>query len=436
MRSLKVAVLFVCVCLHLSCAHFIDIDPHTPEQVHISVGASPGTMTVMWVTANDTRDSTVLYGQGHQTNLKVTGSSIKFTHSGEEKRFQFIHTVTLQNLEPGTNYTYKVGSHASGAYSKAFHFRSWPAGSDWAPSVCVYGDLGSTNAKSVPRLTSDVTAGMYDAIVHVGDMAYDMYEDNGRVGDDFFNIIQPLAASVPYMTCPGNHESHDNFSEYRTRFQMPGDEGKRMYFSYNMGPVHFISANSEVWDSSEEPETEVMKMYRWLEADLKEANQPENREQRPWIVLFAHKPMYCSNYEAACRDNNPPIRVGYPAKNVPGIEDLMFRYGVDVIFEAHEHFYERLWPTYNNTVYNGSLSHPYTNPKAPVHIVTGAAGQREHEMQFVYQHPWSAYRTKDYGYTRVKVHNSSHLYMEQVSDDKGGQVVDKLWLIQDSHGPF
>lgn len=26
------------------------------------------------------------------------------------------------------------------------------------------------------------------------------------VGDDFMNQIQTIAAYVPYMTCPGNHE--------------------------------------------------------------------------------------------------------------------------------------------------------------------------------------------------------------------------------------
>ena len=31
-------------------------------------------------------------------------------------------------------------------------------------------------------------------------------QDDARVGDDFMNQIQTIAAYVPYMTCPGNHE--------------------------------------------------------------------------------------------------------------------------------------------------------------------------------------------------------------------------------------
>lgn len=33
-------------------------------------------------------------------------------------------------------------------------------------------------------------------------------------------------------------------------------------------------------------------------------------------------------------------------------------------------------------------------------------------------HPWSAFQSDDYGYTRMKVFNATHLYMEQVSDDQ------------------
>ncbi len=32
--------------------------------------------------------------------------------------------------------------------------------------------------------------------------------------------------------------------------------------------------------------------------------------------------------------------------------------------------------------------------------------------------------------------NASHMYIEQVSDDQGGKVVDSIWIIKDKHGPY
>ena len=92
--------------------------------------------------------------------------------------------------------------------------------------------------------------------------------------------------------------------------------------------------------------------------------------------------------------------------------------GVDVALWAHEHAYERLWPVYNrevseteqtlygnmlyiyvmvlypiiytltkaisismwSQVMNGSYDSPYTNPRAPVHIITGSAVSELHSI--------------------------------------------------------
>jgi hypothetical protein len=49
-----------------------------------------------------------------------------------------------------------------------------PDGSNWSPRFAIYGDMGSTNAKSVPFLMKEIQAGDFDAVLHLGDMAYDM----------------------------------------------------------------------------------------------------------------------------------------------------------------------------------------------------------------------------------------------------------------------
>ncbi|CAF4418080.1 unnamed protein product, partial [Rotaria magnacalcarata] len=64
--------------------------------------------------------------------------------------------------------------------------------------------MGRDNAQSLPRLQEETQSGHFDLILHVGDMAYNMDIDNARVGDDYMNAIESIAAYIPYMTCPGN----------------------------------------------------------------------------------------------------------------------------------------------------------------------------------------------------------------------------------------
>ncbi|KAL2099372.1 hypothetical protein ACEWY4_005852 [Coilia grayii] len=408
-----------------------------PEQIHISYPGSPGSMLITWITLNKT-DSVVEYGVwgGKLFELTAKGQAALFEDGGSEKRTMFIHRVLLRELKPGVPYVYHCGSDLG--WSDIFYFTALRERVDWSPRFALYGDMGNENPQSLARLQKDTQVRMYDAILHIGDFAYDMDEDNARIGDQFMRQVESIAAYVPYMTCPGNHENTYNFSNYRNRFSMPGNT-ESMWYSWNIGPVHIISFSTEVYFYTNYGLDLLFKQYQWLQKDLEEANRPENRAQRPWIITMGHRPMYCSNADKDdCTEFNSHVRTGLndTTPPAPGLEDLFYRYGVDLEVWAHEHSYERLWPVYNYTVFNGSLNEPYVNPKAPVHIITGSAGCRERTDPFVPEHrPWSAFRSSDYGYARMQVFNSSHLYLEQVSDDQYGKAIDSMWLVKDKHGP-
>lgn len=216
---------------------------------------------------------------------------------------------------------------------------------------------------------------------------------------------------------------------------MPGGN-QGLYFSYDIGPVHFISYSSELYYYTEWLGPE--RQYEWLEKELQKSTTPESRVKHPWVIVLAHRPMYCTSLNNDdCTKRKTRTRVGIKNGNVReyGLEKLFFDYGVDMHIYAHEHTYERFYPIYDYKMYNGSTAAPYVNPNAPIHIITGSAGCQEGHDQFNKKPEYSAFRTRDYGYSRFKAYNASHLYLEQVSINQN-KVVDSFWLIKDYHGKY
>ncbi|KAF0314612.1 Acid phosphatase type 7 [Amphibalanus amphitrite] len=406
------------------------------EQIHLSFTDDVTTIQVTYSTFQPVKAS-ARYGTDQPDTL-VEGVSTPFAQDDNGTHLQYINRVSLTGLLPGERHVYQVLGPAG--WSEVFWFRPMQEGSDWSPRLAVYGDLGMVNGVALPFIVNDTYDEMYDAVLHVGDFGYDMYDQEGEVGDTFMRQIQPVAAHLPYMTCPGNHEQYGNFSNYKNRFSMPGGT-ESMYYSFDMGPVHFISISTEFYYFTGYGTGQAFSQYNWLVSDLEAASEPSARAARPWIVLYGHRPMYCTNRDGDdCTKVHDRVRVGAPDLEppIPGLEDLLMQYGVDLAVWGHEHSYERMWPLYNYRIYNGTDDNPYRNPGAPVHIVTGSAGCQENLSPFSIKMPWTAFRSLEYGYSRFTFHNATHMSIEQVETTQEGAtaVIDEVTVVRESHGPY
>lgn len=115
--------------------------------------------------------------------------------------------MTLGNLSTSSIYVYRCGSNSG--WSEEFSFRTIPdpgREKNWSPYVAIFGDMGFENAQALPCIQDEANKKTFDAILHVGDFAYDMCHDNGRVGDKFMKKMEPIIGNIPYMVVPGNHE--------------------------------------------------------------------------------------------------------------------------------------------------------------------------------------------------------------------------------------
>ena len=109
--------------------------------------------------------------------------------------------ATMTGLTPGATVFYRVGS-ADGWSSVASFTATRTNFSEQAPlRIGWFGDLGVDNAQALDFIKDEAAKGVFDHVVHVGDYAYDLPDQNGAIGDQFQQSVQPVTSSVPYMGC-------------------------------------------------------------------------------------------------------------------------------------------------------------------------------------------------------------------------------------------
>ncbi|CAH0489543.1 unnamed protein product [Peronospora farinosa] len=446
-----------------------------PKNVHTAYGLKPGSLAVQWMTTEfcGEGDAQLQLKEGYLTHIEVDGpnatpvtawaNTTLFEDNGAEQNKGWMHVVRLQGLKPDMRYTYVVGNAHYESWSIPFATKTAPApllpGENPIKSTrfLVTGDIGYQNAATLPMMQSEVAEGAVDGIVSVGDYAYDLHLVNGHVGDIFMQQIEPMAASVPFMVCPGNHEQHNTFSHYSQRFcLMPSNEiegvqsvhvGGRLrdaepkevpnnwFYSYDVGLVHFTVISTEIYfkKTLDVDGDVIARQEAWLEQDLARANT--NREQTPWLVVIGHRPMYCTSDSTNCGDKAAMLR--------NKLEDKLYMHGVDLYLCGHQHNYERAFDVYKSHTWKRTH-----NMRATTHILTGASGQYLTSiMRKAFERPsevWNAFRNSIFGYSRMEVVNATHLHWQQVEADpenpaaRGlyGHVIDDVWLIQERHGSF
>jgi acid phosphatase type 7 len=79
------------------------------------------------------------------------------------------------------------------------------------------------------------------------------------------------------------------------RFKMPKSPDNS-YYTFKIGSAIFIGISTEVYYEDEINDFDSsIKQREWLEYVLYNANLPENRARNPWIIVYGHRPLYCSS---------------------------------------------------------------------------------------------------------------------------------------------
>jgi hypothetical protein len=185
---------------------------------------------------------------------------------------------------------------------------------------------------------------------------------------------------------------------------MPSNGNGVFWYSFDYGMVHTIVL------SSEHDLSPSSTQYRWLESDLRRVNRTET----PWLIVEAHRPMYCS--------------LNSPKDNLVGdamrreFEHLLYQYNVDLFLAGHYHIYQRsCYGLYQSKCRAGG----------PTHIIIGSAGADLDLTAPLLRRPWTASFIRENGYGRISVLNSTALHFEFISN-ADDTVKDETWITKTS----
>jgi predicted MPP superfamily phosphohydrolase len=120
-----------------------------------------------------------------------------------------------------------------------------------------------------------------------------------------------LERKVDFYASLGNHDEPEN------RFYEPWNMKGERYYAYEKGNAHFFVLDTSYLDR---PQIE------WLERELKASTDE-------WKIVYFHHPLYSSGG-----------RHGSEADLQKVLEPLFVKYGVNVVFQGHDHIYERVKP--------------------------------------------------------------------------------------------
>jgi hypothetical protein len=386
-----------------------------PEQVHIAYGNDPHTsIAVLWVTR---QSATAEIRYGVSPNSLTTTATGKVTTYTPGYWHGWINSVVLTNLMPGTTYYYQVGSDVTG-WCPVYSFTTERSDSRTQITRIAYiGDMGTANStNNMNSISNLVQSKKIDFILHNGDISYaDGFQQRW---DIFFRQFQNAVANSPYMVTLGNHEigviaALNLTVGYVHRFILPGANSisldyENLFYSWNYANIHFVSLDTEsVLDIA----FISPKQVAWLEQDLASVD----RTLYPWVIVYGHRPLYCSGTSSDCISMAADLR--------EAIEDIVYKYQVNMVLSAHRHNYERLYP-----VYQGVPEKTYDKPRAPVHIINGCGGNRE---GFAHVSPPFLPATVTYhenwGYGMITVYNDTVLEYE-FHDAASGSLLDSFVL--------
>ena len=376
-----VTVIALVVLAALSVAFVFGCDAILPTRIDegpLVQEPGPGRTALVWYTTWPAECELTVEG--------LTADQISLSSSESDTR----HLAELSGLANAQTYDYRITLAGEGRELFSGTLETPPA--EGAPiEFIVFGDSGK-GTRVQYALAQQMLQREPDFMLHTGDL---VYGDGARhkYPARFFGPYREIIARVPFFPCLGNHDVAIDGTAlpYESVFELPqnGPVGRRADHEYwfDFGPARIAVLDSNV--SQQEMETYFVP---WLR-EVFEPNAPEWR-----IVSFHHPPYTAGNYKGD---------LAVRKTLVPVLEEV----GVDVVFNGHDHNYQRLEPIRDGQVAADGIQY----------IITGAGGARLYEVKRAEAEHVVVFDNVHHSATFVRIDGET-MSLEQF--DTEGEVID------------
>ncbi len=360
-----------------------------PDQVMLTWSGDPATsVDVQWRTNTSVESGVVEY---HEMGSDIVERVPAEKYEMEDlllRNDRFIHrfTAKLQNLKPGVSYGYRIGSQEGWPGNQVFT----TASNDDHFSWLWFGDIhNSPEWGKMARMAFEKHPDV-DFVSVAGDMVGDGLHRNQW--DEVFEYSAEIISQKPFMNVLGNHDNRGGLGAlmYEKLFSYPENGPDKLIpehtysFTYNNALFLMIDATSK-----DEYQT------GWIEEQLKNSNAA-------WKFAMFHFPPY--NWEG-------------PYLNLQKLWVPLFdKYGVDMVFSGHIHYYMRSKP-----MRGGEVVDSYKNGTA--YIISVGIPSRTPE---IVEEPYAEVQLPDgQFYQYLKCEGNQLKYM---SFNAEGEIIDSFTL--------
>lgn len=243
------------------------------------------------------------------------------------------HTVQVPNLATDTEYFYRVSATdgVREAVSDWSRFRTFKAAGP--TRFAVLGDTG-WGLLAQFQVAAQIRASRPDFVLHTGDVVYNTYTpflEDSR----FFSVYSDLTRTTPFFLALGNHDGFTAKTYIQTSWVLPTNNitGTEDYYAFEHGEALLIVVWTDAYAGADfRPGSP---QYAWLEREL-------STTAKPWKFLFFHHPLQSSSLHIDDDYNLDGVLDNLVLQATIG--ELATRYGAQIIFNSHDHLYERYAP--------------------------------------------------------------------------------------------